>query len=238
MSRKGWFTVSNHMDRSAADVYVYDEIGSYGITAMAFAQEINGLNVSTINLKINSPGGEVFDGVAIYNALKSHRATVNVTVDALAASAASFIAMAGDKVTMARGAEIMIHKAQGICMGDDTDMLALGQRLAKMNDKIASFYAERAGGDLAHWGALMAAETWFTGPEAVLAGLADVSEEPELEGPPDVEGPDEPVENAYRGWRERFKYANREEAPVVPVEDQRVEPFGAFIAALTGGGHQ
>lgn len=230
------------MDRSTADVYVYDQIGAYGVAAMAFTQELSALDVGTINLKINSPGGEVFDGVAIYNALKNHRARVNVTVDALAASAASFIAMAGDQITMARGAEIMIHKAQGECRGDDTDMLALGERLAKMNDKIASFYTERAGGEQSTWLALMTAETWFTGPEAVAAGLADVSEDPENHAPSNLAEP-APADAASL-WRSRFQYANRDAAPapspavVQPPIPRAVEPFGAFIAALTGGGHQ
>lgn len=176
--RANWYRIVNHQDRSAADVFIYDEVGYYGVTAHQFVQDISDLQVATINLRINSPGGEVFDGVAIYNALKNHKAAVQVTVDGLAASAASFIAMAGNKITMRRGSQMMIHEAAGLCIGNSADMRDLADNLDRVSGTIASFYAERAGGTVDEWRDRMRAETWFTGEEAVAAGLADEFEDP------------------------------------------------------------
>jgi ATP-dependent protease ClpP protease subunit len=170
----------------AVDVFIYDEIGYYGVTASAFASELAGLDVDTINLRLNSPGGEVFDGIAIYNVLRGHRAAVNVTVDGLAASIASVIAMAGDSVEMGRGSRMMIHDAQGLALGDAATMRELADLLDQESDNIARFYAARAGGKADQWRERMRATTWYTAEEAVEAGLADriVAEVPAAAGVP------------------------------------------------------
>lgn len=233
-----WYAITNKANAPReADVYVYDVIGDYGVTAGAFTQALGDLDVDTINLKLNSPGGCVFDGVAIYNALKLHPARVNVTVDALAASAASFIAMAGDTVHMARGAELMIHEAHSKGYGDAREFKALVEKLERQGDKIAGFYAERAGGDVGAWREAMRAETWYSGEEAVAAGLADTHGDPVKPSPAvrlafDLSG---------------FTYAGRADAPgPAPMldsapcaDDTRAgDPFSAFISALSGGGPQ
>lgn len=168
-----WFDIRNYTSGGTAQVYIYDEIGYWGVTAQDFAQQINALDVTEIDLRLNSPGGDAFDGIAIHNALKSHTAHVTITVDALAASAASVIAMAGDTVIMNAGAQMMIHDASGYCVGNAADMQIMVDTLNRMSDSIASFYAERAGGDVTEWRAAMQAETWYTADEAVAAGLAD-----------------------------------------------------------------
>ncbi len=235
--RPDWYSIVNKADARAADVYIYDEIGYYGVTASDFTKEIAALDVDTIKLKINSPGGEVFDGVAIHNALKSHPARVAVTVDALAASAASFIAMVGDTVHMARGSQLMIHEASGMAIGNAADMIDLAGKLERVGDVIASFYSERAGGDTAQWRAAMAKETWYTGEEAVAAGLADTFDDPPraVSFAPTNESP----------WDlSIFRYAGRSAAPApvtdtAPAVDRAPEDlFGAFLAQLSGGGHQ
>lgn len=157
----------------AVDVFIYDEIGYYGITAQQFATELAGLDVDTINLRLNSPGGEVFDGIAIFNVLRGHRARVNVTVDGLAASIASVIAMAGDSIEMGRGSRMMIHDAHGLALGDAATMRELADLLDQESDNIAGFYASRAGGKADGWREKMRATTWYTAEEAVAAGLAD-----------------------------------------------------------------
>lgn len=162
--------------QSSADVYIYDEIGSSwwgGVDAKEFVDEIGALQVDTINLYLNSPGGEAWDGIAIMNALKRHPATVDVTVDGLAASIASVIAMAGDSVTMGLGAQMMVHDAWGVVVGNAQDMQETAVALGKLSDSIASTYAHRAGGTVEDWRATMQAETWYTAEEAVTAGLAD-----------------------------------------------------------------
>lgn len=170
--RPDWFRISNAA-ADVAEVYIYDEIGFWGVTAQDFVAQLREVTAPTIHLHLNSPGGDVFDGIAILNALRSHKARVQVTVDGLAASAASFIAMAGDEIVMARNSEMMIHDAFGLCVGNASDMRTLADRLDGVSDNIASIYTERAGGTVTTWRDAMRAETWYTAQEAVDAGLAD-----------------------------------------------------------------
>lgn len=170
-----WYRIVN-ADGSAGDaaeVWLYDEIGFWGTTAQDFIDQLKTITTSQINLYVNSPGGDVFDGLAIYQSLLSHPATVHVRVDGLAASAASFIAQAGDSVTVGANAMLMIHDAWGVCFGNAADMQAMGGLLDKISDNIAAIYSLRAGGTTAEWRQSMLAETWYTGAEAVDAGLAD-----------------------------------------------------------------
>lgn len=162
------------MNDDTAELFMLDEIGYFGITAADFTRELAALDVGTINLHISSPGGGVFDGVAIFNRLREHPAKVHVTVDGIAASIASVIAMAGDTVTMGRGAQLMIHCASGVVLGQAIDLRKMADILDKLDrDTIATAYADRAGGTVAHWLDLMAKEQWFSDHEAVAAGLAD-----------------------------------------------------------------
>jgi ATP-dependent protease ClpP protease subunit len=167
-----WYRIENKAS-GAAEVYLYSEIGFWGVTADEFVKDLNKVKGDTIDLRINSEGGEVFDGITIFNALRNHAATVNVTVDGLAASAASFIAMAGDTITMDRGSQMMIHDAQSVAMGNASDMRNVADLLDKASNTIASFYAERAGGTVSDWRKTMATDAWYTAEEAVAAGLAD-----------------------------------------------------------------
>lgn len=171
---KSWFEIRNLADEpTRAEVYLYDEIGGWGVSAREFSIALGALDVETIDLRINSPGGSVFEGMAIMNALRRHKARVEATVDGLAASAASFIAMAADHVVMNRGSELMIHEAWGWAQGDAKTMREMAVSLDKTSAAIAGVYAQRAGGDADSWREVMAAETWYSAEEAVLAGLAD-----------------------------------------------------------------
>jgi len=173
MERPTWYSIKNLADESA-DVFVYDEIGAFGITAGAFIKDLQGITAGKLNLHINSPGGDVFDGLAIYSALKEHAAEVTVYVDALAASIATVIAMAGDRVIMARHSSMMIHDAFGMAVGTSEDMTKMAERLDVVSDQIASVYQERvAGSKTSTWRNRMKAETWYTDEQAVAAGLAD-----------------------------------------------------------------
>ena len=107
-SMKNWFTITNKSELSA-EVCIYEEIGSYGITAKAFLDQIKSVGKRKITLRINSPGGEVFDGLAIYNRLREHAGGVEVRIDGIAASMASVIAMAGAPVSMAENALLMVR---------------------------------------------------------------------------------------------------------------------------------
>lgn len=163
---------------SSATIYVYDEISMWGITADDFVRQVAALDVDTIDLRLNSPGGLVFDGIAIHNTLVEHRAEVNVVVDGVAASIASIIAMAGDSVTMGRGTEMMIHNPRGLAIGEARDMRAYAEMLDKIAEDMAGFYMARAGGSLSEWLGRMNDETWYGAQEAVDAGLADAVSPP------------------------------------------------------------
>lgn len=169
---KTWYKITN-LAADTAEVAIYDEIGMWGVTASDFMAELGGANVKNLTLRINSPGGDVFDGLAILNSIRSHPANVHVIVDGLAASAASFIAMAGDKVEMAPNSMMMIHEASGLCMGNAGDMRDLADLLDKTSANIASIYASRSGRSPEEHRKAMQAESWYSDQEAVDAGLAD-----------------------------------------------------------------
>ncbi|MBM4580988.1 hypothetical protein GS452_25650 [Rhodococcus hoagii] len=174
MSKRQWCRI-NAKAGEATEILIYDVIGSYWMEtdAQTIATQIKGLDTDEIVVRINSPGGDAFDGIAIMNALRAHSATVTVRVDGLAASAASVIAMAGDEIIMGEGAQMMIHEAWLYTSGAADYLRSEADRLDKMTDSITSLYARRAGGEFDEWRALVAAETWFTAEEAVAAGLAD-----------------------------------------------------------------
>jgi ATP-dependent protease ClpP protease subunit len=128
----------------------------------------------------------VFEGLTIANRLREHKARVNVTVDGVAASIASVIAMAGDQVTMARGSQMMIHNPSGLVLGGADDMRTMADLLDKLaRDTIADAYRAKAGGEHDEWLARMAAETWYSPAEAVAVGLADAADGDESEDEPE-----------------------------------------------------
>ena len=167
------------IEGTTAELYLYDPIDSYGdywgVSAKEFAVALALLPEDTteIRLHINSPGGEVWDAMAIVNQLRRHPAKVVAVVDGIAASAASVIAATADECVMGVGAQLMIHDAWSIAIGDELDMLNMAARLSKDSNSIAAIYAGKAGGTTEDWRALMRAETWYTAAEAVEAGLAD-----------------------------------------------------------------
>ena len=162
-----------------AEIVIYDEIGAFGIPAKAFLDELKALGpVAELTVRINSPGGSVFDGVAIYNALKRHDAAITVWIDGIAASIASMIAMAGDEVVMPENAMLVLHDPSGLVVGTASDMRAMAEALDRMKAGMVAAYRDKSGRDDAEIEALMAAETWLSAQEAVELGLADRVEQP------------------------------------------------------------
>lgn len=160
----------------SADIFIYEDVGSGwfgGVSAKGFADDLKKLGaVSTIDLHINSPGGEVFDGLAIYRQLVDHKARVIAHVDGLAASIASVIAMAGDEIRISEAGFMMIHNASGVSIGDAAHMRQFADRLETVTGTIADVYTSRTGGDRAEILSLMDDETWMTAQEAVDRGFA------------------------------------------------------------------
>lgn len=180
MTPKQWYSVKA-ADKSA-DVYIYDEIGSGffgGVSAKQFVEDLKGIGkVDTINVFINSPGGDVFDGVTIYNALKRNSAEIAVHIDGLAASIASIIAMAGDSITIADNGMMMIHQPWTFAMGNAAEMRKQADVLDQVAGTLISTYVSRTGADEAKVKALMDAETWFNADDAVKEGFADKKSDP------------------------------------------------------------
>lgn len=202
--RADWFNIENR-DDGPAKVSIYDEIGYFGVTAQDFVDRLSEVKASAIELHINSPGGDVFAGVAIYNALCDHPATVTTIVDGLAASAASFIAMSGDTIRMNRASQMMIHDASGLCIGNADDMRDMVDRLDRVSDTIAGIYAQRAGGTVDEWRERMKTETWYSDKEAVTAKLAD-------------ESVNQAQKNTNTWDLSIFSFAGRKEAPAPEME--------------------
>jgi ATP-dependent protease ClpP protease subunit len=174
---RSWYAI--RAVASGAEVVIYDEIGAHGVSAKGFLTELGALPDATpIDLRLNSPGGSVFDAVAIYNALKRHAGPVTVWIDGIAASAASYIAMAGDEVVMPENAFLMIHDPSGLVMGTAEDMRAMAAALDKIRGSLVAGYAAKSGGSEDDIAALMGRETWLDAAEAVELGFADRIAEP------------------------------------------------------------
>ncbi len=163
------------MKGKIAEVLLYEDIGGwFGITAESFIKEVKSLgDVSTINLRINSNGGNVFDGVAIYNYLKTHKARVEVDVDGLAASIASIIAMCGDEIRIADNAWLMIHDPWIVTGGTADELRNTADTMEGIRETLLDTYMKRATADRDKISDMMSAETWINASDAVEFGLAD-----------------------------------------------------------------
>jgi HK97 family phage prohead protease len=190
-----------------ADVYIFDEIGgSLGVSASGFVEEIKAID-GPINLHINSPGGSVFDALAIHSALLHHPHKITSYVDGIAASAASVVAMAGAEVVMMPGSQLMIHDASAPDDGNPEEKRNMATFLDRQSDNIADLYLRKAGGTADQWRAAMQDETWYFADEAVAAGLADrvwdTGAVPE----------DERLTRAFNLDNYRYRYNGRAAAP-------------------------
>jgi ATP-dependent protease ClpP protease subunit len=158
---------------SVLDVIGEDYWSGGGVTAKRVAAALRSMGDQDVFVDVNSPGGDFFEGVAIYNMLRTHKAKVTVRVLGLAASAASVIAMAGDRVEIGKAGFLMIHNAWVVAMGNRHDMRSAADTLEPFDDAMATVYAERAGVEKSAVARWMDEETWFNGERAVAEGLAD-----------------------------------------------------------------
>lgn len=165
----------NKVSDDMAEVFVYGDIGGWGdgIGSDEFARELKSLKVTDITARINSGGGSVFEGQAIYNSLVSHPAKVSVVIDGIAASIASVIAMSGDTISITEGSHIMVHKPWSMAMGDANSMRKEAEVLDSLESGIIDIYAARTGKSRDQLEKWVANETWFKGASAVDAGFAD-----------------------------------------------------------------
>lgn len=176
---KNWFSMNSGRKSGVAEISIYSDIGDWGITAKEFNTALNALGTPReLRITISSNGGEVHQGFAIYNMLERHSAKKIVTIDGVAASMASVIAMAGDEVVMPSNSMLMIHNPWGGVTGGADEVISFGEALAKMRDAIAGVYAKRSGIECSEVLGMMDRETWLSAEEAVSLGLADRVEEP------------------------------------------------------------
>lgn len=176
-SSRSWYEIRNAA-ADIAEVYIYDQIGEDwftggGVTAKRFVNELADVKAREIHLHVNSPGGSVFDGVAIFNALQRHPAKVTTYIDGLAASIASVIALAGDQVVMAANSLFMIHNPWGGVQGTAEDMRKMADVLDKVRETLVNTYEDRTTLSRDELEAALDAETWFTAQEALAAGFVD-----------------------------------------------------------------
>jgi ATP-dependent Clp protease protease subunit len=171
-----WYRIVKARAGSSFDatIDIFDEIGSWGVTAKQFSDDLKALGpVQNITVRITSPGGDYFMAAAMFNMLKATQARITVEILGLAASAASFIAMAGDNVRIASNSFMMIHGPSTVAWGDEKEMRKALEMLGKVKEALISAYVKKTGLDREAVEVLVNAETWFTAEEAVDAGFAD-----------------------------------------------------------------
>jgi len=162
-------------DHETGEIFLYDGIGDafWGmIDAATVIADLNKLAGRRITLRISSPGGSVDEGRLIYNALQRHKGGVDVVVDSSAYSIASYIAMAGERVVMAKNAMMMIHNPWTMAFGDASELRKIADVLDKYRDSIVDAYTDKSEKDKKAVKAILDAETWYTAQEAVDAGFA------------------------------------------------------------------
>ena len=167
-----WYNIQNKAGKPA-DVYIFDEIGTYGITAQEFITDIKDLKDTPINLRINSLGGDVFDGMAMYNVIKRRAAKTTVYIEGIAASIATIISLGADEVVMAENSLFMIHNAWGGTMGEAKDMRKTADTLEKITGELTDIYRKKTGLSYDALAEMMDEETWLNANEALEMGFID-----------------------------------------------------------------
>ena len=168
-----WYSIENKAESNSVEISIYDEIGDYGTSAKDFIEEVKNVSERDITLRINSVGGSVFDGLAIYNTLRSHRGYVNIKIEGLAASISTVIAMAGDNIEMAENGFFMIHNPFGQSAGEAVDMRKTADLLDKIKDEIIEIYQRKTNLSYDELSNMMDKETWLSSQEAVELGFVN-----------------------------------------------------------------
>jgi len=171
---KKWFSIQGKATDAVAEVYIFDEIGAYGITAQDFISEMKEYKDTPVNLRINCIGGDVFDGMAMYNIIKKREAKTTAYIEGIAASMGSVIALAADEVVMAENSLFMIHNAWGGAMGEAEDMRKTASILEKISGEIANIYERKTRLSLNRIIEMMDKETWLNAKEAYELGFIDL----------------------------------------------------------------
>ena len=169
---ENWYNINSKASK-VVDVYIFDEIGMGGVNAQGFIEEIKSFKDSPMNLHINCVGGDVFDGMAIYNVIKKRTAKTTVYIEGIAASMGSVIALAADSVVMAENSLFMIHNAWGGAMGEAKEMKKTAKLLDKISGEIADIYVKKTKLPYDKVKEMMDEETWLNAEEALELGFID-----------------------------------------------------------------
>ena len=170
---KNWYNIKAESSDSIADVYIFDEVGTFGVTAQSFIEEIKAFKDVPMNLHINCVGGDVFEGMAIYNVIKKRTAKTTIYIEGVAASMGSVIALAGDELIMAENSLFMIHNAWGGAMGEASEMRKTAALLEKISGEIADIYIKKTRLPYDRVKEMMDEETWLSAEEAFNLGFVD-----------------------------------------------------------------
>ena len=174
---RNWYEINNSAS-DVTDVYIFNEIGTFGMSAQSFVEEVKEYDGKELAIHINSLGGEVFDGMAIYSIIQRRKAKTTVYIEGIAASIASVIALAADNVIMSENSLLMIHNAWGGTQGDASEMRKQADVLDKITNEIAEIYVKKTNLPYDEVIRLMSEETWLTAEEAVAMGFVDSISEP------------------------------------------------------------
>lgn len=172
MSRKTWFNFENK-ESDSPTIYIYDSIGKYNVAAKDFVNELNSIKAKELTIRMHSPGGNVFDGMTIFNAIEEHPAVVKGQVDGMCASICSVIAMACDSLTMAKGSMMMIHNASGGCLGNAGEMRKTADVLDQIDTILVKTYQGKTGMPMKEIKKMMDEETWMNAETAKKHGFCD-----------------------------------------------------------------
>ncbi|MGG6448600.1 head maturation protease, ClpP-related [Pseudobacillus badius] len=227
---KKFINMEKPKNEAANEIYVYGEIGdswwSESVSANAIKRKLSAITSGDIHLYINSFGGDVFDGIAIYNQLKRHSSKVVVHVDGIAASAASLIAMAGDEIIMPANAMLMVHRASTFAWGNRDVFEQTLNALDKVDESVTNTYMNRFVGERSEMEDLLKNETWLTADEAKAFGLCDeIVDEINLEENKDEEPSPEEIKNSLLQ-----KYAAQTTPEAKQQESNQIEMKNNLLA--------
>ncbi|MCQ6531082.1 head maturation protease, ClpP-related [Bacillus mycoides] len=215
---KNRFEVLNRANTEETDLYMYGSISAYswydGISSSKVREQLKSITAKTINVHINSGGGDVFESIAISNLLKNHSANIVIHIDGLAASGASVIAMAADKIVMPKNTMMMIHKAWTYTAGNAEGLRKVADRLDKIDTAVTESYTSRFVGEKSELETLLSEETWLTAEECQTFGFCDeIADEIEL---PEDDEYDKELEPAKAKILNKYKSS-------VQVQDEPTE---------------
>lgn len=225
------FRMEEKPESDSADLYIFDSIGEYedwwsgelkGYGPKKLQETLDGIKASKLTVHINSNGGDVFEGIAIYNMLKNSGKEIHVRVEGIAASIASMIAMAGETVTMGQTSMLMIHNCYTIAIGNSAELRKIADDMDKIMESVRKAYLGHASITEEKLIELMDAETYLTADECLEYGLCDsiYDKDDETEEEPEEE-PDETVEETEENEEEEKSSKAQDRAPMPDVSMEK-----------------